>query len=310
MKLNHKNIAVLCGGSSSEREISILSGKGVHEAIIAFGYESELIDFKDIDNLEELKNYDLVFIALHGFEGEGGFLQKKLDDLNIPHTGSQPESCKNTWNKKLTKEILDKNNIKTPIWLEIEQFTKTIVNNGLEISLFERFKPFKYLFLKPQEDGSSVDIFKISDIQSLKNAYRECADHDRGFMFEEFIDGREFTVTIINGECYPPIEIITKNEFYDYDAKYISDDTTLSEPKLSATELDEIQKMSIDAYKALNCRVWGRVDLMQCKNTRRFYVIEINTVPGMTDHSCVPKSGGLLGLSYGEIVMKIIDASI
>ena len=198
MKSNHKNIAVLCGGSSSEREISILSGKGVYKAIIEFGYESELIEFDDLNNLEELKNYDFVFIALHGFEGEGGLLQKKLDDLNIPYTGSNSEACKNTWNKKLTKEILEKNNIKTPMWHEIGKFSKTIVNKGLEISPFERFKPFKYLFLKPQEDGSSVDIFKISDTQSLKNAYRECANHDRGFMFEEFIDGREFTVTIIN----------------------------------------------------------------------------------------------------------------
>ena len=310
MKSNHKNIAVLCGGSSSEREISILSGKGVYKAIIEFGYQSELIEFDDLNNLEELKNYDFVFIALHGFEGEGGLLQKKLDDLNIPYTGSNSEACKNTWNKKLTKEILEKNNIKTPMWLEIGKFSKTIVNHGLEVSPFERFRPFKYLFLKPQEDGSSVDIFKISDIQSLKNAYRECADHDRGFMFEEFIDGKEFTVTIINDVCYPPIEIITQNEFYDYDAKYISDDTILREPILSAAELEEIQKISIDAYKALNCSVWGRVDLMQCKNTRKFYVIEINTVPGMTEHSCVPKSGSMLGLSYGEIVKKIIDASI
>ena len=310
MKSNHKNIAVLCGGSSSEREISLLSGKGVHKAIIEFGYQSELVEFDNLNNLEELKNYDFVFIALHGFEGEGGLLQKKLDDLNIPYTGSNSEACKNTWNKKLTKEILEKNDIKTPKWFEIKQFNKTVVKNGLEILPFSRFKPFKYLFLKPQEDGSSVDIFKISDNQSLENAYRECADHDRGFMFEEFIDGREFTVTIINDECYPPIEIITQNEFYDYDAKYISDDTILSEPKLTNAELDEIQKISIDAFKGLNCSAWGRVDLIQCKNTREFYVIEINTVPGMTDHSCVPKSGELVDLSYSEIVKKIIDASI
>ena len=203
-------IAVLYGGSSSEREISLQSGRGIHRAICDLGYESDLIDFKNLSNLYELKVYDFVFIALHGFEGEGGKLQEDLDDLNILYSGSNSKACRNTWNKRLTKEILKKNNIRTPVWLEVK-FNKTVVNNGLRVSPYDRFRPFEHLFLKPEEDGSSVDIFKISDEDSLRAAYKKCINPNRGFLFEEYIHGREITVTIIDKECYPPIEIITKN---------------------------------------------------------------------------------------------------
>ena len=301
-------IGVLYGGSSSEREISLQSGLGVHKAILELGLDSKLIDYRYIEDLGTLKNYDFVFIALHGFEGEGGKLQQNLDDLNILYSGSKSEACKNTWNKKFTKEILERNKIKTPVSLDIT-FNKRIVSNGLQVSTFDRFRPFDYIFLKPQEDGSSVDIFKISDDKSLKEAFQKCVYPNRKFIFEEFINGREFTVTIIDNECLPPIEIICKNDFYDYDAKYLSDDTILKQANLNSNELEEIKIASINAFNALNCSAWGRVDLIQCSKTREFYVIEINTVPGMTSHSCVPKSASFLDLSYVEVVEKIIDAS-
>ena len=301
-------IAVLYGGSSSEREISLQSGMGVHSAICDLGYESDLIDFKNLSNLYELKVYDFVFIALHGFEGEGGKLQEDLDDLNILYSGSNSKACRNTWNKRLTKEILKKNNIRTPVWLEVK-FDKTLVDLGLGVSPYDRFRPFEYLFLKPQEDGSSVDIFKISDEESLRAAYKKCTNPNRDFLFEEFIHGRELTVTIINQECFPPIEIVTKNEFYDYDAKYISDDTLHIQAELSPDELKDIKSISLDAFNTLGCKGWARIDLLQ-DNDGKFYVIEVNTAPGMTAHSNVPKSGGFIGLSYKEVVQKIIDASI
>ena len=300
-------IAVLYGGSSSEREISIQSGEGVYKAIIELGYITELIDINDLEDLSELKVFDFIFIALHGFEGEGGKLQEDLDDLNILYSGSNSKACRNTWNKRLTKEILEKNNIRTPVWLEVK-FDKTIVDHGLRVSPYDRFRPFEYLFLKPQEDGSSVDIFKISDEESLRAAYKKCTNPNRDFLFEEYIHGREITVTIIDKECFPPIEIITKNEFYDYDAKYHSNETLLIEAKLNNRELTEINKIAFDAFKALDCNGWARVDLIQ-DDDGKFYVIEINTVPGMTSHSCVPKSGSFLGLSYNDVVKKIIDAS-
>ena len=302
-------IAVLCGGSSSEREISLQSGEGVHNAICDLGYESDLIDFKNLSNLNELKIYDFIFIVLHGFEGEGGKLQKELDDLNIRYSGSGSKACANTWNKKITKEILKENNINTPISIDITEFSDQIARNGLNISSYDCFRPFNHLFLKPEADGSSIDIFKISDDESLKNAYKKCTNRKRGFLFEEYIEGRELTVTVINKECFPPIEIITKNEFYDYDAKYISDDTLHIQAKLSLDELRDINSISLKAFNALGCKGWARIDFLQ-NNDGKFYVIEVNTAPGMTAHSNVPKSGSLIGLTYNKVVQKIIDASL
>ena len=307
VKIN--KIAVLCGGSSSEREISLQSGEGVHNAICDLGYESDLIDFKNLSNLNELKIYDFIFIVLHGFEGEGGKLQKELDDLNIRYSGSGSKACANTWNKKITKEILKENNINTPISIDITEFSDQIARNGLNISSYDCFRPFNHLFLKPEADGSSIDIFKISDDESLKNAYKKCTNRKRGFLFEEYIEGRELTVTVINKECFPPIEIITKNEFYDYEAKYISDDTLHIQAKLSLDELRDINSISLKAFNALGCKGWARIDFLQ-NNDGKFYVIEVNTAPGMTAHSNVPKSGSLIGLTYNKVVQKIIDASL
>ena len=301
------NIAVLYGGSSSEREISLKSGNGVHKAILELGYESSLIDFRDLESLEKLINFDYVFIALHGFEGEGGKLQENLDNLNIRYSGSGPDACRNTWNKRLTKEILYKNDIRTPHWLDFT-FGAEVLQKGLNASSFDKFRPFDHLFLKPQEDGSSIDIFKISDNESLRDAYQKCVKPDREFLFEEYINGREITVTIINKKCFPPIEILTNNDFYDYDAKYISDDTLHVEAELSDKELKQIESISLNAFEVLDCKGWGRVDLLQ-DQMGNFNVIEINTVPGMTAHSNVPKSGSLLGLSYSDVVKEIINAS-
>ncbi len=260
---NLKNIAVIYGGSSSEREISLQSGSGIYEAVRALGHESSLIDFNDLIDLTELKNNDLIFIALHGFEGEGGGLQKKLDELNIPFTGSRSSACVNTWNKRKSKEILKANNINTPKWLEISEFSKDILQNGLQDKSFDKFKPFNTIFLKPEEDGSSVDIFKITNDEDLKKSYESCTNRKRGFLFEEYVDGKEFTVTIINNKCLPAIEIVTDNEFYDYDAKYISNETDLVETKLSDTALNEINDISLNAYNALGCSGCARVDFLQ-----------------------------------------------
>lgn len=304
-----KNIAVIYGGTSSEREISIRSGSGVHNALIDLGYQSKLIDFRDLEYINELKDYDFVFIALHGFEGEGGFLQKELDKLNILYSGSGPAACANTWDKGLTKKILDINNINTPNSIEIDQFTEEISEAGLHSSIFDPLRPFESIFLKPKEDGSSVDIFKIFDDNSLKQAYKKCLNPNRGFLFQEFIKGKELTVTVIDNECFPPIEIITNNEFYDYEAKYISNDTLHIEADLNEDEIKEIKEISLKAFKSLGCKGWARVDLF-LDTDKKFSIIEINTVPGMTSHSNVPKSGSLINLSYSDVVQRIIYASL
>lgn len=306
---NIKRIAVLYGGSSSEREISLLSGQGIYSALCEIGYQCQLIDYKNLKDLIELKNYDFVFIALHGFEGEGGKLQKDLDDLNILYSGSKSEACRNTWNKGLTKKILKANNINTPIFIELEKFDPEIVKSKINDASFDLFRPYDNLFLKPNEDGSSVDIFKINDEDSIKKAYAKCSNPNRGFLIEEFIDGREITVTVIGKDCFPPVEIITNNEFYDYDAKYVSDETLHIEAKLSLSELNDVKLISKKVFDVLDCKGWARIDFLK-DNQGNFYVIEVNTVPGMTEHSNVPKSGSFSGLNYNQVVQKIIHESL
>ena len=304
-----KRIAVLYGGSSSEREISLSSGQGVYAALCEIGYQCQLIDYKNLKDLNELKNYDFVFIALHGFEGEGGELQKDLDDLNILYSGSKSEACRKTWNKGLTKKILKANNIDTPSFIELEKFDPEIDRNKIKDAFFDLFQPNDNLFLKPNEDGSSVDIFIIHNEDSIKKAYEKCSNPHRSFLIEEYIDGREITVTVIGKDCFPPIEIITNNEFYDYDAKYISNETLHIEANLSLSELNDIKLISKKVFDVLDCKGWARIDFLQDKQGN-FYVIEVNTVPGMTEHSNVPKSGSLIGLSYNEVVQKIIYESL
>ena len=316
-------IAVLYGGTSSERNISLKSGEAVYRSILDLGYKSNLIDFKELSSINILKKYDFIFIALHGFEGEGGELQRKLDDLNIPYSGSSCEACFNTWNKALTKEILRQKNLKTPNWKLIEDNHKLESldegSNSLPFkkqsdkespsSLVNIFGKNESIFLKPITDGSSLDIYKVSSNKQFLESIKSSSDPNRTFMIEEAIEGREFTMTIIDEKCYPPIEIITKNQFYDYDAKYLSNETRLERALLSNEEMEKIMEISLSAFKALNCKGWGRVDLMQNTNGE-FYIIEINTVPGMTNHSCVPRSGQFLGLSFNDIVKKIINASL
>ena len=176
-------------------------------------------------------------------------------------------------------------------------------------SLINTFGKNGSIFLKPITDGSSLDIYKVSSNEQFLDSIKSSSDPNRTFMIEEAIEGREFTVTIIDEKCYPPIEIITKNQFYDYDAKYLSNETRLEKAQLNNEEMKKIMEISLSAFKALNCRAWGRVDLIQNKNGE-FYIIEINTVPGMTNHSCVPRSGQFAGLSFNEIVKKIINASL
>ena len=302
-----KKIAVICGGPSPEREISLQSGNGVGSALIELGFQTSIMDFQDLNDLSILKNYDLVFIALHGFEGEGGDLQESLDSLGIKYTGSNAVGCKNTWNKVKCKNILFQNDVSSP---------KAVISSSLDNEDFNPFTEFekefgykKNLFMKPSEDGSSIDIYKISNNDEFISARMSCINKSREFIFEEEIKGKEYTLTIINNECFPPIEIQTKNDFYDYDAKYISNETILAEAKLSDKELDLMNKISLKAYKALNCSGWARVDILG-DDDGNLYVLEINTVPGMTSHSCVPKSGSFVGLSYSDVVTKIISSNV
>jgi D-alanine-D-alanine ligase len=300
-----KSIVVLYGGASSERDISLESGKGIYEAIDQLGYFVKLKDYNNLEKLEDLKKYDLVFIALHGFEGESGILQKNLDNLGILYTGSKYLSCKNTWNKSKFKDILESALIPTPRGFSVER-----IHSNMQ-SPFDKFhkeynEDIKNLFLKPEEDGSSVDIFEVNCESDLEIAIRDAQNPNRAFIFEESIKFKEFTVSILDNKCLPIIEIKTTNNFYDYDAKYISDTTQLIEADLDEKNKNKIHDMALNAFKELGCIKWGRVDILQDKN-QHLYILEINTVPGMTSHSCFPRAAEISGISYKELVQIIIE---
>ena len=299
-----KNIVVLYGGSSSEREVSLQSGNRVYDALIDLGHEVFLIDLNEIEDLEHLKQHDLVFIALHGHEGESGQLQKKLDELNILYTGSGYLACSNTWNKSSFKDILEKESLPTPRGFSVNKLHDDI-QSPFEI-FHEKYNiEIKDLFLKPEEDGSSIDIFEISSKNDLINAIQLASNPDRAFIFEEAIKYKEYTVSIINNKCLPILEIKTNNSFYDYDAKYLSNDTQLIEANLNKSEKEIVTHLSIKAFNAFNCSGWARVDILQDTHGS-FYILEINTVPGMTSHSCLPRSAELNGISYKELINTII----
>ena len=300
------SVVVLYGGTSSEREISLQSGQNIYEALQSLGYKAELLDFKDLEHIDKLRDYDFVFIALHGHEGEGGLLQENLDRLGIKYSGSDSIGCKNTWNKRRFKDLLMRADISTPKYKGYESL------NGLTI---EDYKSLSFLntnnsiFLKPAADGSSVDTFEIKNENEFIEAIKSVHDKDREFIFEQGIKFKEFTVTIIDKDIYPPIEILADGDFYNYEAKYISEDTQLIKAELSDEEQLKIQEIAIQAFNISGASGWGRVDLVQ-DIFKNFYILEINTVPGMTSHSCVPRSGSLSGLTYNDVVKNIINASL
>ena len=294
-------IAVLFGGSSGEREVSLESGKRVYDAIITLGYDCDKFDINDIKDINVLRNFDFIFIALHGEEGESGALQKQLETIGIPFTGSNSESCSYSWNKSISKDLIRKNGIKTPDSIQI--------NNPLNFNRSFKDIPFDHFFIKPSMDGSSVNIFEIKDENEYLKTLQQLSSLNGPFILEEAIKHKEYTVTIIGDLVFPPIEIKTANSFYDYEAKYLSDDTDLVEAQYSNEWIDKIKHFARDSYEALKCSGWARVDILEDKYGD-LYFLELNSSPGMTSHSCVPKSGEFIGLSYNQVVQKIINASI
>jgi len=300
-----KKIAVLFGGESSERDVSLESGKNIYLAILELGYESSLIDYPKEFNEETLADYDYVFIALHGEDGESGNLQSLLHDKGVAYSGSDADACLKTWNKSRCKEILNTHNIPTPRWVSVSELSAE--SSDLSSDKFNIFQPESILFLKPEEDGSSIDVFKISNEVDLSQAIHDCTNNKRPFIFEECIDHRELTVPILNGRCLPAVEIITSEAFYNYDAKYVNEDTQLLSINYSPQEKEILESLCLKTFEAFGCKGWARIDLLQ-NSEGKFYILEINTVPGMTSHSLFPSSAKSAGLDYKSLIREIINA--
>jgi len=302
MNNSYGKILVLMGGWSNEREISLISGKSVFNSLVTSGLDVIELDLKR-DNISEIKelNPDRVFIVLHGKGGEDGEIQLYLENLGIPYTGSGSESSKICMNKRITKKILLKNNIQTPNFMEISENTKIEDIENL----------FQYPFvIKPSSEGSSIGVYIAEDRKSCKEAIKENMKISSDIILEEYKSGKEYTVGILDNFALPVIQLIPPGKFYDYEAKYNSNETKYICPSgLDENTEEEIKKLSIDCFRALNCRGWGRVDLIIDKQNKP-WIIELNTVPGMTEHSLVPMAANQKNINFDELVLKILDTSL
>ena len=299
----NKNIAVLCGGWSEERLISLKSGDSVYKCLKENGYEVSKIDVKTASeafNKELYSKFDLVFILLHGRGGEDGEIQKFFEENDIVFTGSNSQSSRITMNKIKTKEIWKKNNIKTPEYFIYEE--NFLLDN---LSSFERW------VIKPNLEGSSNGISFYNNIESKEDFQKKinlAKKYDDSVLIERFIDGKEITVPIINKRCLRPIHIIPEGEFYDFDAKYISNKTKYLEYAIESERLDTLNNLVINAYELVGAENWGRIDIID--DGIDYFLIELNSVPGMTETSLVPKSSHLSGISYLELLESIMDDAL
>ncbi|MGB2832903.1 MAG: D-alanine--D-alanine ligase [Methylotenera sp.] len=295
-------VAVLLGGKSGEREVSLKSGGAVLAALRAQGVDAHGFDPRDTP-LHDLENFDRVFISLHGRFGEDGFIQGALEMLQIPYTGSGVMASAIGMDKWRTKILWRAMNVVTP---DFELVTATSDFAAIEKKLGLP------LFVKPANEGSSIGISKVKTAGGLSAAYELAAKSDPLVIAEQFVGGGEYTVGIIGDgkgsyTALPIVRIVPKNEFYDYEAKYLRDDTEYRCPSgLSSENEKQIQQEALQAFNAIGCKGWGRVDFLM-DEAGNHYFLEVNTSPGMTDHSLVPMAAKAAGISFEELVVRILE---
>jgi D-alanine-D-alanine ligase len=304
IEMNKKfgKVAVLLGGKSGEREVSLKSGTAVLAALQAQGIDAHGFDPRD-KPLHDLEAFDRVFINLHGRFGEDGCIQGALEMLQIPYTGSGVMASAIGMDKWRTKLLWRATNVVTP---DFELVTADSDFAAIEAKLGLP------LFVKPANEGSSIGISKVKESGGLEAAYKIAAEADPLVIAEKFVDGGEYTVGIIGAGqgdfmALPIIRIVPKNEFYDFEAKYLRNDTEYLCPcGLSAEKEVQIQQEALLAFRAIGCRGWGRVDFLM-DSAGNHYFLEVNTSPGMTDHSLVPMAAKAAGISFEELVVRILE---
>lgn len=299
-------VTVLYGGQSAERDVSLRSGKAVHNALQAVGIDAVLIDPKT-DGLAAIQSSqcDRVWNALHGRGGEDGVIQAHLQLLGLPYTGSGVMASAIAMDKLRTKLIwqamgypVARHRMLNTGVLSSEQ-AKTVLNDMAGC-----------VMVKPIREGSSVGMAKADNAEALVKAVNSAKQYDREVMLEQWIDGDEYTVSILNGKALPSIRVKTPNTFYDFQAKYQSNTTEYLCPSgLNAEDEAELAELSQAAFYALGCEGWGRVDLMRESSSGNWYLLEVNTVPGMTETSLVPKAAKQSGMSFEELVVAVLETS-
>jgi D-alanine-D-alanine ligase len=295
-------VAVFMGGDSAERAVSLKSGQAVLSALLSAGVDAYTVDvqgclLRTVDNPE----FDRVFIALHGRGGEDGTIQAILSQAGIPFTGSEMMASALAMDKLRTKYVLEGCNLPTP------RFCAMGSEDEAE-KILQTLRP--PLSVKPSHEGSSIGIRKVQNRDELVSAYQEAAALDPLVLVEEWIEGPEFTVSILQDRALPAIGLSTDHVFYDYDAKYLTHDTRYQIPcGLDPDAELRLQNLALEAFRVLGCRTWGRVDIMQ-DAAGEFWLLEVNTVPGMTDHSLVPMAAQAAGISFEELVVRILQDTL
>jgi D-alanine-D-alanine ligase len=292
-------VAVLFGGRSAEREVSLKSGAAVLAALLRNGVEAYPFD-PAVQNLQALADdgFDRAFIALHGRYGEDGTVQGALELLGIPYTGSGVMASALGMDKWRTKLVWQAGGLPIPDYALLdEQSDWKVIAKQLGLPLF----------VKPANEGSSVGISKVKAASELPAAYREAARHDKLVLAESFIGGGEYTVAILGEQVLPVIKIEPANEFYDYEAKYLRNDTRYLCPSDLATAQEaEMQRLAKQAFALIGGQGWGRVDFLK-DEAGKPYLLEVNTSPGMTDHSLVPMAARQAGMSFDQLVLRILE---
>ena len=293
-----KKIAVLMGGCSSEREVSLMSGRNVAEALASLGKYEVVPVVLDAENLDALPaGVDAAYIALHGGWGENGGVQAALNAMKIPYTGPGVLASQIAMDKMKTKMVLEMKGVPTAAWALASPDTAA---SPLPLPVV----------VKPPCDGSSVGISKVSSPDKWKDALElafSVQSRERPVMVEEFVPGREMTVAVVDGEAWPVIEIVAKGGWYGYEEKYNSEETKY--PFLEDAELSaKLMKTAVDAYAAVGCRGVTRIDF-RVSPLGRCYVLELNTSPGFTSHSLVPKAGMKTGLTFAGVCDRILSSA-
>ncbi|MEH6542346.1 MAG: D-alanine--D-alanine ligase [Porticoccaceae bacterium] len=294
-------VAVIYGGTSAEREISLASGAAVLQGLLDAGVDAVGVDV-DANLLSDLQTLspDQVFIALHGPGGEDGTVQGALECLGIPYTGSGVAASALAMDKRRCKQLWRGAGLPTAAFAVLEEnsnWTQLLAELG------------GAAMVKPANEGSSLGMAKAETPDELEQAWRAAASYDASVIAEAWLAGEEYTVAIVGNRALPVIKLETDRPFYDYEAKYQSDDTRYICPcGLSAEREQELQQLALRAFESLGCRGWGRVDVM-VDNSGAWQLLEVNTIPGMTDHSLVPMAARAAGLSFSDLVVEIVSST-
>ncbi|MBL7157824.1 MAG: D-alanine--D-alanine ligase [Candidatus Omnitrophica bacterium] len=298
-KTGYGKIAVLAGGPSSEREISIKSGRAVYEALKRKNLDVFFLD-AGTDAREKLKNagFDIIFIALHGRFGEDGTIQAMIEELGIPYTGSGVHASRLAMNKVASREVFSASGMKVPRY--------QVANKGKDLRGIPR--GFKTPFVvKPQSEGSSIGLTIVRDKADFEKALKKAFVYHENALVEEYIHGRELTVGILENKALPVIEIVTKNQVYDYEAKYENETTKYIVPaNLSENDKKAAETAALKAHSLLGCRDFSRVD-MRMDDKGDVFVLEVNTIPGMTSVSLLPKAARAANISFEDLCMRLIE---